>query len=57
MSKTVTLVFEFEDDEFSEFMDREDVQHDLHNWIFAELCQNNSFGFLTRIAVQESDEE
>jgi len=49
--KIVTMTFEFEDDEFEEFMEKEDVSGQLHDWLFAELCQNNSFGMLTDLKV------
>lgn len=55
MAKKVTLEFSFDDDEFEEFMEGEYVQGDLSSWVFAEMCQNQGFGFLTACRVENED--
>ena len=47
----VTFVFEIDEEELEEF---EDTNGDLYDWAFAEICQNQGFGFLTNIYREES---
>lgn len=54
--KQVTMVFEMDDEEYDEFLDREDVQGNLRDWVFGEICQNQDFGFLTSLKVEDIDQ-
>lgn len=54
MAITVDLTFDFEEDDYAEFLARPDVQGDLNAWIFGELCQNQGFGFLSDMKVTKS---
>jgi hypothetical protein len=49
----VILEFEFEDGELEDF--EESTGGSLYDWIFAEMCQNQGFGFLTNIKREESE--
>ena len=57
MTKKITMCFEMDDEDYETFLERDDVQGDLREWVFAELCQNQDFGFLTSCYVEGSEEE
>ena len=54
MGKRVTIVLDFTDEDYKEFVE-ETCHGQLYEWIFAELCQNQDMGFLTRLHVEEID--
>lgn len=54
MSKIITIELEIEDDEFKEFMSREDVQGNFGEWVFGEICQNHGLGFMTSFSIVDS---
>ena len=56
MIKRVTMVFELDQDEYDEFLEREEVAGDLREWAFAEICQNQDFGFLTNLKVEDVED-
>ena len=49
----VVLEFTMEPDELEELLNGED----LYDWVFAEICQNLGFGFLTNARAYPEDEE
>lgn len=49
----IALVFEIEPDEYQDFLDRDDVEGNLYDWFFAEICQNHGFGFLSEIRKEQ----
>ena len=49
----VILEFEFENGELEDFL--ETTSSSLYDWVFAEMCQNHGFGFLTGIRKEESE--
>lgn len=56
MGKRITLVLELEDEDYEDFINQDEVNDDLHNWFFAELCQNHGLGFLTECSVEYIDD-
>ncbi len=57
MAKRVTMIFEFEDDEYDEFLAREDVDDDMYQWVQGEMVSNQGFGYLSSFGVEEIDED
>lgn len=54
--KRLTLVFDFEDDDYEELLKREDVDYKLGDWVFGEFCQNQDFGFLSSLHVEKIED-
>ena len=52
----LTIVLEIEDDEYVDLMNHDLIQGDLHEFLFAELCQNWGMGMLTQITVENIDD-
>ena len=48
----VILEFDLEPGELEDF---EAENGPLYDWVFAEVCQNQGFGFLTNIRYEESE--
>lgn len=55
MTKIVTMTFEFEDEDFEEFLRKDEVQGDLRSWVLGEICQNQGFGFFTSFSVEDAE--
>jgi hypothetical protein len=53
--KIITMQFELTDEEYGEFLDQEEVNGNLREWVFGEICQNQGFGFLTSLTVEDSE--
>lgn len=51
--KRITIELEIDEEEYNEFMEGEEVQGDLRNWLFAEICQNHGLGFLSDLTVED----
>lgn len=50
----VVLEFTMDPDELQEILSEEDS---LYDWVFAEICQNLGFGFLTAARTYPEDDE
>lgn len=58
MSKKITMVFEFEDEDLGEFMEENEIDdtQGIQEWVFGEICQNQNFGFLTGFSIEDTKE-
>lgn len=54
--KRITIILDVEDEDFEEFMEQEEVNNDLNEFIFTELCSNWGLGFLRDVKIEEVDE-
>lgn len=62
MTKSITLKFTFDDDEFQEWLNGDNpsgeklTEDQISDYIFGEMCQNQGFGFLVSTSIGDIDD-